>query len=327
MQAKMEKFSKIMSDHSNSWPLISKNDFFPDKNNNYIFFEKWLRSVNKIYLESFDDLLMDLKTHHYDEAIESSIIGILSSIIKPPCSIESIFAKEVKRWTIKNYIFDNLVKQELLRVNKTISIHSAFEFYKYVKILAVNLTATANFPKFFHKCKEVQSILIKRHGSCNCKWALVPASYGNRWIEINPRERPYTTIACPYEDAINDLERNWGDYKNVVSRKDSEDKYHYFFLLSRIFENLYLSKVPDNPINKSEYSIKWAFEWIDESPLTKIFNLMAELEIESEFQKKLAWLDSIDNGGDPGDLKNINYGYLKLRELSNEVVLISCLKN
>jgi len=117
---------------------------------------------------------------------------------------------------------------------------------------------------------------------------------GTRWL-----------MACPFDVAVTELEFGWGRHGPALKGRSAVAEQVRFVSWAR---EIYVAglirytkgaKVSPEGCLYIDQNITSNCEWIQESPLTELFNMAASWEVESAYSALSAWLNDIERGVSP----------------------------
>jgi hypothetical protein len=307
-ELKFNVLTNLMRQHCNAWPFGSENLFFLREMEKIYSIENWIVEANNSISQDAHNEVWVSRLSGNSLPPLSQVFGQIISLKAPPKSIAPIFSDFSQGWSIKKNYFNNEIKDELHRVTSLLCIDDVFRLYKYVKAFSEIKSP------FSSKLKSAQEIIKSKHSKCECNWILMREGWGFHWVKMNPEYRPYSGIRCPYEEAINELELGWGRHDIALSRRLAMNSMNYYFTLITMIKELGLFKL----VNSIDGI---GAEWNEDSPLSELFNTMAECEIKVQLRNMVNWLDFIEDGGHPS-LKSFNSRCVRLCETDEGLTLI-----
>jgi hypothetical protein len=249
-------------------------------------------------------------------------IGRLRTLTPMPREIEPIFTDIGETWELHTYRFPMPCKEELKRIEPHFGFSSIFDLYKKVSAWS------AVQPAFVVQRLRTQEAIKKRHGTCHCSWGKVINGWSYHWENVNPEDSPHWGSTCPYDVAVEELERRWGRAELVLSRRHAENALFYFISQSYAMHSLELIVYTKDAKLSSEgqlyaYPQVWpCCEWASESPLAALLDLAGSFEVETVADSLWNWLNAIDTGASPrGRVESTSC--LRLCEEEDGLVLIN----
>ncbi|MGF6444733.1 hypothetical protein [Paraburkholderia youngii] len=252
----------------------------------------------------------------------SQSLGQLRVLEVMPDLIEPLFIKQRGKWDLEVLEFPMYVKLELSRLKRlNIKFGDLYEFYKEV---------TSHAPKkpvFVERANHFVDVLRARHGSCTCRWALVPDPWEYKWAEVDPGSHFGWRSLCPFQIAIEELNvmRKMPE-ESTITRKKIENRILLSLVSRQMLDANLISYTKDAKVSAGGYltideSVARACIWRPQSPLTDLLNTAAEWEVDVTFDALKAWLDDIEHGAQPFNQDRPKYS-LRLRETSSGMSLV-----
>ena len=290
LESQAVALEKLMRENCSLWPCNSEDLCFITQRHKIYSVERWVRGVNDAAIAFGSRMLWSSNPGMAYRIPLSQTIGQLRVLKNPSKHIEDVLYINQEKWSLNIKRFPKNIRDELLKNNTSFTLEDIFNFYKYV---AAHSYSKAPFSK---KLQAAQDIINARHDVCECEWILMNEGWYSNWVWMNPRERPYSGIRCPYEDAIHELELGWGRHDVALSRQKYVDSIFKNYQLAIKIEHLGLFRWYTDP----SYIYHNRIEWNEYSPLSELFNTMAECEVLEHLRNMENWLDSIERGGNPG---------------------------
>jgi len=320
---RMAALKHIMRSSFREWPNAIDGCFTIHEQGRFRRLAAWTRSVSDAATRSSHSEIWDSDEFPYNSAASlAQVIGQLRTFVPMPKVIKPLFTEIGETWHTEIRRFPLAAKSELARLKSRLRFGSIFDFYISVS------ARSANPPPYIKQLRAYQNAIRVRHGACHCRWGRMRDSWYYNWMQVAPDEWPHWACICPYDVALQDLERGWGRADLVLSDRKLRKELMFFMMRSRDMRDAGLiSYTPDAHVTPDGclcmYSQIWpCCEWAPDSPLTDLLNTVAEFEIESAFNGLITWLDNIEHGIDPRQCDDpINYA--RLSETEEGLLLIN----
>ncbi|MEX3669792.1 hypothetical protein AB3X82_16515 [Paraburkholderia phenoliruptrix] len=234
--------------------------------------------------------------------------GQLRALAPMPETIEVLLADTGGTWRMDSLLFPAVAKTELERLNAL-----GLSFARVIEVFQGISPSSPDPPSFVANLRAVKGLLSSRHGSCHCKWALVRGGWESHWVRVHADEQPYWATPCPFEVALEDLDRGWGglDYA-LTGRRAMQKEVRYLELVREMHAAGLVRYIEGAEVSDKGYlyigqDLPSSCRWADDSPLTELLNTASIWEIESAYGAISTWLDNIDEGAPPGHRADPRY--------------------
>ncbi len=318
----MDALNAVMQEHCKSWHHCDSG--FPVREQGHVvFLGDWVAraslaaahiSRGEIWCSEQDAIFGDLSL--------AQVFGQLRALAPMPKLIEPLLTETGDAWHIENRQFPAEAKSELQRLKALgLSFSRALEVYQCIGWFSTD-------PPSFVVCfKAVQNSLRTRHGNCHCEWGLSRGGWESHWIRVYAEERAYSSVPCPFDVALTELDSGWGDPGlALMGRKAVQEQLRFIFLSHEMHAAGLLRYAKDAEVSSDGYlyigqDITSCCVWVAESPLTEILDTASRWEIESAYSALSTWLDEIEQGLRPGQRDDPKY-CVRLRETDDGLSLV-----
>ena len=232
----------------------------------------------------------------------SQALGHLHALVPMPESLRPLFVDTEDAWRIETQSFPRQAELEFERLRLLrLSFSRVFAFYK--RIAAFSPTP----PAYVTRVKTIENALKARHGTCRCEWGLLRVErWGeSHWIRVRANDNAFRFIPCPYDDALAELAFGWGHRSRELRSHNAAQQQMQLILFAHELKAAgLLHYTKDAEVSAEGYlstrqDIRTCCEWVEDSPLTALFNLAAFWEVESAYSALSVWLDKIEQGLPP----------------------------
>ncbi|WP_288841666.1 hypothetical protein [uncultured Deefgea sp.] len=325
-QRNMKAVQEIMCLSSKTWPAVKGSDCAIDELGQLKQLSEWLTKASNAAIQLSQGQIWFFGEDDYsrDEIPLGQAIGQLRTLSPMPETIESLFVEVGEPWELVTNKFPRKVNTEWIKLRSHMPFCDLLDFYKKIS------GHSSHPPRFIILCREAQALINARHGSkCHCCWGQMTLGwYIYHWIRVDPDAWPHWNLKCPYDVTVHELELGWGCATSVLSHHRVQKETFRFIQLSHDMHDAGL--IENTPTARaSESGHLYAFpqvwpccEWNNKSPLTRLLNAIAELELQFVHHDLRTWLDDLDKGLDPYTRKNLT-GCMRLCETPDGLLLVS----
>lgn len=296
----MTALRDLMQSTCKTWPWAGNGGFTIHRQGQLERLGVWARSASSAANRLSQGQIWDSSENGFmGEKSYTQSLGRLCALESVPEVLEPLFVETGEPWNVEIRRFPLETKTELARLKTQLDFSTMFDFYK-------RLSTRSNMaPAFIALCKAAQDEIKVRHGQCRCRWGMEKIGWSYHWAEVHPDQWPHWGCTCPFDNAVQDLELEWGRADLVLSRRIAEKKLMRFMALSHEMHDAGLiCYTADAKVSPEGYLYVYqevwpCCEWIGNALLADLFNATAEFEIESTLVELNAWLDNIDDGINP----------------------------
>ncbi|MFP4889692.1 hypothetical protein [Paraburkholderia sp. EG304] len=232
---------------------------------------------------------------------DRDLFGKLRRMVPPGKRLEPFFLDRWDLWDFERCDFGIDVKDSIDALYPSIGFAGAYAFFKHLG------DYKASGVGFLPNLKRARDELIGRHGSCGCHWAFVDRGWNSVWRRVSDPELVRKTEMCPFAFALSEIDEEWGVASSFRSRRRLLQDEILMTRLSRVMRDNDLIRYtrdaelsPEGDLYFSPSPLSFC-EWNSESPLSRLFNIAAQWEIELMSDALNGWLDEIERGEHPAE--------------------------
>lgn len=324
--SRVSSTKKLMISRCRTWPRCEEIDPFISNARENVYLRLllvWTRKSSEAAKEfSRGEFWNSDFFHQTGERSYNHLMGRLQKLESMPELIESLFVARGEKCHLETRHFPSSVRDEICRLRPNIPFWMIFAFFKDVAI------RSHQPPPYMGKLRAVQDQIRRRHGECCCSWRREKAGWGYHWLKTDPDRRSNGRLLCPYEVALEELELEFGNKYNVLSKRKANDETYRFFQESKVMYDANLIEYTSEAnVNADGYLCAYpqawtCCEWKKTSPLQDLLNATADFEIDSAQFKINRWLDMIEKNRVHPSTRDEPGKCVRLRETDDGLLLI-----
>lgn len=251
-------------------------------------------------------------------------IGLLRSLAPMPEQIQPLFVDVGHLWRVETRHFPAESRQALVTISPPLLVQTFLDYYKHCTVR----TRTVTTFMILATCWKEE--LKQRHGECHCCWGRTGTGWNQTWIQVHEDEWPQWNLLCPYQIAIEELDRCSGDVFVGLNRSQRDRAESQDIGASTYMYELGMVKWPEDagiPSNEIKFFPQNLVHlvWQGSSVLNSLLEALAEQEIEQLGAALTVWLDAISLGSHPAAKREITKS-VRLRESEKGLSLVTWIK-
>ncbi|WP_454694666.1 hypothetical protein [Achromobacter aegrifaciens] len=304
LATRMASLCNLLEERCPRWPQLSRLPAYRRSDKLVRSLESWLTSASQRGTQLQVRQLWD-KWHGDGRPVVDSdrIVGYYCALVPMPACVIAIVGVPNYTWQIQRWSFGNVTIEVFKSVLRQIGLSLALDFYAKTKAYSAEPTTHLLL------LRKIQMNLREKHGVCRCRWRLVRSGWVSTWLHSPADAVRGYAINCPYNEAIKELEGQWGCYEDVLSTQGIGKERSRLVDLSEMFFAMGLIRYKHGvtTATKSLLEIyqKWpCYEWDNASSLTGLLAKIAECEVAVAGENLQLWLDQIESGGHPAMRKD-----------------------
>ncbi|MDR6476198.1 hypothetical protein J2778_003698 [Paraburkholderia graminis] len=304
----MDALNAVMHNQCGSWPHYD-NDFPAANQEHIVALENWVVRARRAATRASDAEIWCSAPHAILGNISlAQAFGQLRALACMPEVIEPFVIETGGTWRVQRRQFPNEAKLEIERLDILgVSFSRVLEAYQSIAYVS------AGPPPFVTRLEQAKNALQERHGRCHCEWGLFRGGWESHWVKVYPDEQQYRSLSCPFEVALEELERGWGGPgEALIGRKAVQEQLRFIFLAHEMHTAGLIRYKSDADVSSDGYlyvgqDLTSCCIWEEKSPLTKLLDTASTWEIDSACSALSMWLDDIEEGVRPAQRDDPKY--------------------